>query len=104
MANLTALDLERLAEEGLVRLELTAGVPTWEALPSILHQETIDIIRDSIGPRAQDASDCGYFHFSDISILFKDGSYKRPDIAIFCEKPPRQEESVTVIPDAIIEI
>ena len=100
----TPLDLEQLAEEGPVRLEMTAGVPTWEAYPSLLHQETIDLIRASIEPLQSDDAGCGCFHYSDISIRFKDGSFKRPDIAIFCARPPRQGESVTIVPDAIIEI
>ena len=104
MSKLSPLDLEQLAEEGAVRLEMTAGVPTWEAYPSLLHQETIDLIRASIEPAQSHGKECGCFHFSDISIRFKDGSIKRPDIALFCTRPPRQGESVTMVPNAIIEI
>jgi len=39
-----------------------------------------------------------------VYIRFPDGSLKRPDIAIFCETPPLQEEALTMIPKVVIEI
>lgn len=104
MLKLTVLDLEKLAAEGAVRLEMTAGVPTWEAYPSLLHQETIDLIRASIEPLHLNGSHSGCYHYADVSIRFKDGSFKRPDIALFCTRPPRQDEALTVVPEAVIEI
>jgi Uma2 family endonuclease len=97
-------DLEQLVRDDSVRLEITGGVPTWEAFPGSRHQRIIDHIRASIQPLSteEDGSSCD--HLSDILIRFKDDSFKRPDIAIFCTPPPDQDEALTVIPQAIIEI
>ncbi len=100
----TIPDLDQLINDGVIRLEITGGVPTWEAFPGVLHQETIDLIRASIKSVEDSATGCACVHFSDILIRFKDGSLKRPDIAIFCTKPPRQDEALTIIPDAVIEV
>lgn len=103
------IDLDRLIYDGAIKLEITSGVPTWEASPNIIHQETIDLIRATIAlyqgsENNEENEGCGCFHYSDILIRFKDGSLKRPDIALFCTKPPRQEEAITMIPQAVIEV
>jgi hypothetical protein len=101
-----AIDLDRLIYEGAIKLEITSGVPTWEVSPNIIHQETIDLIRASIEPakgNKNSEKECGCFHYSDIHNRSKDGSLKRPDIAIFGEKPPKQD-AITMIPQAIIEV
>jgi len=98
------IDVDRLLQEGAVRLEITGGVPTWEAFPGIRHQRTIDRIRASIQPAPGASVPCGCFHYSDVSIRFPDGSFKRPDVAIFCEEPPDQDEALTMLPRAVIEI
>lgn len=36
-------------------------------------------------------------------MLFPDGSWKRPDISIFCREP-EEEGLVTLIPEAVVEI
>ncbi len=103
-------ELDEMVYDGVIRLEVTAGVPTWESYPSLLHQETIDLIRASTEPvpapevNTASGNECGCYHFSDILIHFKDGSRKRPDIAIFCTRPPRQDQALTLIPQAVIEI
>jgi Uma2 family endonuclease len=98
-------DLDQLLREGAIRLEITGGVPTWEAFPGSRHQRMIDRIRASIVPIAhRDAPACGCAHLSDVLIRFQDGSLKRPDIAIFCDEPPDQDEALTIIPEAVIEI
>ena len=43
-------------------------------------------------------------HISDVYISFPDGSLKRPDIAIFCREPVEEDEAITLIPEAVIEI
>src|SRR6185436_17988149 len=50
--------------------------------------------------------DCACFSLQDVLIRFPDpdSSLKRPDIAIFCAKPPESDEALEVLPDAIIEI
>lgn len=87
-----------------IRLELIGGLPVWEASPVLRHQKAIDRIRASILPLAQSQSGCGCIHLSDVYILFPDGSLKRPDISIFCREPDEQDEAITLIPEAVIEI
>ena len=99
------LSLEELIQSGAVRLERTAGVPTWEPMPGLRHQRTIDRIRATIGPTPGANPDGGgCYHFSDVLVRFPDGSYRRPDIAVFCEDPPDVDEALTTIPAAVIEI
>jgi len=97
-------DLERLAYEGAIKLEVTGGVPTWEAFPSLRHQRLVDRIRATIAPRGKGSGACSCSHIADVYFRFPDGSLKRPDIAILCTEPPDQDEAVTIIPDAVIEI
>src|SRR5262249_3064928 len=104
MAEIKIPDLDQLINDGAIRLEITGGIPTWEAFPGLRHQETIDLIRASIKPVSDGMTECSCSHFSDVLIRFKDGSLKRPDIAIFCKKPPSQDEVLTVIPEAVIEV
>lgn len=89
---------------GAIRLEMTAGVPTWEVLPGYRHQRLIDRIRASITPSKTPPNGCGCQHISDVLIRFADGSFKRPDISIFCEEPPDQDAALTIVPAAVIEI
>lgn len=94
-----------MLREGAIRLEITAGVPTWEAFPGSRHQRMIDRIRASIAPIADGATEpCTCAHLSDVLIRFQDGSLKRPDIAIFCAEPPEQDEALTVVPQAVVEV
>jgi Uma2 family endonuclease len=101
---LTDIELEQLLGAGAIKLEITAGLATWEASPSIGHQRALAKIQASIEPLPGSDEGCACAHYSDIYIRFKDGSLKRPDIAIFCEEPPNTYEALTVIPQAIIEI
>ncbi len=104
MATYHDIDVDQLLRDSAIRLEITNGVPTWEAFPGLRHQIVIDRIRASISPAHQPSAGCGCFHYSDVSIRFPDGSFKRPDIAIFCSRPPVQDEALTVLPCAVIEI
>jgi Uma2 family endonuclease len=98
-------DIEHLAEEGAIKLEITRGIPTWEPYPGVRHQVAIDLIRASIKPLDSSGDGgCECAHFSDVLISFKDGSLKRPDIAIFCTQPAIQDEALTQIPDAVVEV
>jgi Uma2 family endonuclease len=99
----TVPDIDLLLREGAIKLEFTAGIPTWEAFPGVRHQRVIDRIRTSIQSTPANDS-CACAHYSDVSIQFSDGSFKRPDIAIFCEEPPDQDEALTIIPLAVVEI
>lgn len=87
-----------------IRLELVGGLPIWEAKPVLKHQRAVDRIRASLR-KAQDAGDgCGCIHYADVYIAFPDGSFKRPDVAIFCREPDEEEDAITLIPEAVIEI
>lgn len=94
---------ERFPDSG-VKLERVNGLTIWEAHPVVLHQETIFRIQQSIRSLHQDAGGCGCYHYADLSMQFPDGSDKRPDIALFCQRPQQTEEAVTTLPDAVIEI
>ena len=95
------------AAEGIgIKLEMVGGIPVWEALPVLKHQKTIDVIRKTIHrtPEAGRNGGCDCHHFADLDLRFPDGSQKRPDISIFCREPDEQEISVTLLPEAVIEI
>ncbi len=99
------MDSQLLRSEELgIRLEIVAGLPVWEASPVIAHQEAVDRIRASINRSVEPEKHCECLHYADIYVQFPEGSLKRPDISIFCEKPLEREEAVTRIPDAVIEI
>ena len=97
-------EMEQLLRAGAIRLEITAGVPTWEASPGFRHQRIIDTIRATIAPRPPVGDSCACVHATDVLIRFPDRSLKRPDIAIFCVEPPDQNEALTLVPAAVIEI
>lgn len=90
------------ADELGIKLEFVAGLPIWEASPVLAHQEAVDRIRDSIGKVGETVCEC--LHYADIYVQFPEGSLKRPDIAVFCERPTEREEAVTKIPEAVVEI
>ena len=93
------------ADEPGVRLEVVSGLPIWEAHPTLKHQEAIDRIRASIRRRAAGGgSGCGCVHVSDVTVRFQDGSLKRPDVAIFCRRPDEEDDAVTLVPEAVVEV
>ncbi|NNJ12232.1 Uma2 family endonuclease, partial [Chloroflexales bacterium ZM16-3] len=71
-------DLEHLMRIGAIKLERTAGVSTWEALPSSRHQMVVDQIRATITATSGGAATCGCHHLADVAVRFPDGSLKRP--------------------------
>ena len=99
-----AADLDQLGQSNDVKLEWTGGVPTWEAMPGPRHQRAVRNITRSIALGAEQSGGCGCFYLTDTYIRFPDGSLKRPDIAIFCSDPPDQDEALTIVPEAVIEI
>ncbi len=96
------------ANELGIRLEIVAGLPIWEPQPVYRHQKAVDIIRASITSNADNASNgehrCECVHAADVYVSFPDGSLKRSDISIFCREPEEQEEAITLIPEAVIEV
>jgi hypothetical protein len=98
------LQLLLQADAAGFRLEIVNGLPLWEAQPLYRHQVEIDRIRESIRPITN--SECNCHHVADVYFHFKDGSFKRPDIAILCHKPQESEmdAALEMIPEAVIEI
>lgn len=96
------------ANELGIRLEIVGGLPIWEPHPVYKHQKAVDRIRATIArqPIAGDesASACRCIHAADVYISFPDGSLKRPDISIFCREPEEEEEAITLVPEAVIEV
>lgn len=95
------------AEELGIRLEIVGGLPIWEPHPVYKHQKAVDQIRATI-KRSTISGDqsqiCECIHVADVYVSFPDGSLKRPDIAIFCREPDEEDEAITLVPEAVIEI
>ena len=91
------------ADRSGVRLEMVAGVPTWETMPGRRHQEEVVRIHDSIRRLPGHEGDCGCYRYLDLTVLFADGSWKRPDLSVFCREP-EAEGLVTLLPEAVVEI
>ena len=51
-----------------------------------------------------DPATCACVDVADVYINFPDGSLKRPDISIFCREPDEEDEAITLVPEAVIEI
>lgn len=95
------------ADEAGIRLEIVDGVPLWEPAPALRHQDLVYRIQESITAARTDlpgTSSCGCHHYSDVYVRFPDGSIKRPDISIFCRVPDELDESITLLPEAVVEI
>lgn len=90
------------AEQLGVRLEIVNGLPIWEAQPVYRHQRAVDRIRSTIKPAT--GTTCSCIHIADVYVSFPNGSLKRPDISIFCREPDEDEEAITLVPEAVIEI
>ena len=87
-----------------VKLEVTRGLPTWEAFPGMRHQKAIRRIAASITPIDEYADSCGCFEVADVYISFPDGSLKRPDLAIYCVEPADTDGATSELPAAVIEV
>jgi Uma2 family endonuclease len=96
-------DLFQIADNAGVRLEIIDGLPVWEALPNLTHQEAIDRIRQTFRT-GETKGECACLHYADLHIKFPDGSDKRPDISVFCKRPVETESAVIDVPEAVIEI
>ena len=86
-----------------IRLEFVNGIPVWEAMPVFRHQKkTLDMQVSLLQNATQDG--CACLPIADVTIRFPDGSYKRPDIAVYCVEPENQDRATTALPEAVIEI
>jgi Uma2 family endonuclease len=73
----------------------------WEAAPALRHQRAVDRIRSSI--KAPQGIACACVHVADVYVQFPDG-LKRPDVSIFCREPDEQDDAITLIPEAVVEV
>jgi Uma2 family endonuclease len=107
MIHNSVLDQLLDADQIGLRLEIVGGLSIWEAHPLPKHQRAVDRIRASIVQppmaRRRDGG-CGCVHLADVYVQFPDGSLKRPDISIFCEEPPEEEEAIRRVPEAVVEV
>jgi Uma2 family endonuclease len=92
------------ADELGIRLEIVRGLPIWEAQPVYKHQKAVDRIRATIEKVSDGAQSGDCFHAANVYVSFPDGSLKRPDISIFCREPEEEDEAITLVPEAVIEI
>ncbi len=92
------------AHDAGVKLEIHQGLPIWEFLPAPLHTMEAERIAQSVRTTSASSQGCGCFRFQDMSIKFPDGSIRRPDISIYCERPEPTQESTTSIPKAVVEV
>ena len=90
------------AEELGIRLEIVRGLPIWEAAPALRHQRAVDRIRASIDAKPHTGCQC--LHVADVYVQFPDRSLKRPDISVFCREPDEQDDAITLVPEAVIEV
>lgn len=95
------LDKALAASELGIRLEYVRGLPIWEASPVVRHQKAVDRVRASL---SKTTPGCACTHLADVYISFPDGSLKRPDISLFCREPEEEDEAVTLVPQAVVEI
>lgn len=88
------------------RLEYVRGRIKVELSPASRHQMTAKEIEQSIKPLHTGSRDCACYSLQDVLIRFPDAekSIKRPDIAIFCTKPPASDTAIEVLPAAVVEI
>jgi Uma2 family endonuclease len=86
------------------RMEVVQGLGIWETLPGFQHQRAVGRIGQSIRVGRDSGSDCACLQVPDLLIRFPDGSFKRPDVSIFCKEPEEQDKAVTQVPEAVIEV
>ncbi len=91
------------AEELGIRLEIVAGLPIWEAHPVWKHRKAVDRIRGTI-QKHNPSSESECVHAAAVYVQFGDGSLKRPDVAIFCREPDEDEDAISLVPEAVVEV
>jgi len=96
-------EMEQAANDLGIKLEYVNGLPIWEASPVYRHQKKTLDIQFSMMKHSEELG-CACIPVADTTILFPDGSYKRPDIAVYCEEPTEQDRAITLLPRAVVEI
>ncbi|HEY0428388.1 MAG TPA: Uma2 family endonuclease [Pyrinomonadaceae bacterium] len=92
------------AEDLGIKLEIAGNLAIWEASPIYKHQKAVDRIRESFKKSEKAGKICECIDVADVYVQFPDGSLKRPDISVFCREPEEEEEAITQVPEAIIEV
>ena len=92
------------AEDLGVKLEIAGNLAIWEASPIYKHQKAVDRIRDSLKKSEKEGNLCECIDVADVYVQFPDGSLKRPDVSIFCREPEEEEEAISQVPEAVIEV
>lgn len=92
------------ADEAGVKLEVVGDEFMWEFFPSPLHQGVLRDLDRSVRSTPGDDRGCGCFTLSDAYLQFADGSLKRPDLMVYCFRPPLTREPLTIMPEAVVEI
>lgn len=93
------------ADEAGVKLEMVGNEFVWEFFPSSLHQGILaDMEEALIRSRIENPTGCGCHFLADTYIQFPDGSVKRPDLMIYCVRPPLIRQALTTMPEAVVEI
>lgn len=92
------------AEESQIKIEMVGGLPVWEGMPSPKHQRLVKAIDQSVTRIGGHEGDCGCYSLTDVAIRFPEGSFKRPDVAIFCRQPDDDLPSVDFLPEAVVEV
>lgn len=96
--------MEHLADASGFKLEITNGIPTWEAFPPLRHQMKVDAVCFSATPNSLHGIREGFTIVRDLTIQFLDGSVKRPDVSIFSTRTIEENTACRQIPEAVIEI
>jgi Uma2 family endonuclease len=92
------------ADEAMIKLEMVGGVPVWEAMPGPKHQRLVVAILNSVSRQAGHTGDWECHTLTDVTVRFPDGSFKRPDVAVFCRQPDEEQSSVDLVPEAVVEV
>lgn len=92
------------ADEAGFRLEIMDSLGVWEVQPARRHIAKAKKIEQSIRPAPGSETGCECVTYQDLYIQFPDGSLKRPDISVFCREPDEEDEAVTLVPEAVVEV
>lgn len=92
------------ADASLVKIERQGDLTTWEAMATPRHQRILGEIFESVRRVGGSGGDCGCHKYLDTYIRFADGSFKRPDLALYCVRPKDSDTATEEVPQAVIEI
>ena len=85
-------------------MEIIGGLGVWEVMPSKRHIKAEARIERSVRPNPDLSADCGCHAYRDLYVRFPEGSLRRPDVAVYCREPDEEDEAVTLVPEAVIEV